>query len=197
MDRMAAARADCANNRRSPGYTRPCFDLPSEDLRTPSSRTSLTYACFRAFSSRTSLHNVHAGSAALRAAVSSSLGATAALFVGFVILSGSAPPVLPSPLTNRGARMSVAHIVTLSHSRALRRLGTTHSLAGGAIQTPLGWQLRLPSSSTKTIPAVLLTSCRYASLVIPQKIGLLRSPVPARQRRHRWSISKLYYYPVF
>ncbi len=105
-------------------------DSPSGTRVHPRARTSATFACLRAFISRALLHNVRAGSAALRASVSSALGDTAALSVGLVILS-PVRPIQPS-YEPRRAHLRHAHRHARPHTRIPCRSGATRALAGVA-----------------------------------------------------------------
>ncbi|TFK77953.1 hypothetical protein K466DRAFT_668569 [Polyporus arcularius HHB13444] len=67
--------------------------------------------------------------------------------------SSSAPPVLSSPLTNGGARISVAHIVMPAVNAAYRVTQARHALwlaRSLLARTPLCWQLLLADSCTNT-----------------------------------------------
>ncbi len=142
MDTMEAARAELGQQ---PTFARihgsVCLDTPRPPpgslarARSPT-RNSIVFACLRAFRLCASLHNVRAGSAALRTSVSAALGDTAALSMGL----GIQP---------RRAHLRRAHRHARRQSRIPCHTGATCSLAGSLLaQMPLCWQLLLAASCT-------------------------------------------------
>ncbi|TFK79249.1 hypothetical protein K466DRAFT_592479 [Polyporus arcularius HHB13444] len=129
MDTMAAACAECDQQ---PTFVRVHTSTsPSRTRVHPRAHTSVVFTCLRVFRSRTSLHNVRAGCAALRASVSSALGDIAALSVDFVILS-PARPIQPS-YEPRRAHLPRAHRHARPHTHIPCHSGATRCLAEVAL----------------------------------------------------------------
>lgn len=99
----------------------------------------------------------------------------------------SAPPVTSSPLTNRGARISVTHIVMPALIPAYRVAQARRVLLLRSLlaRTPLCSQLLLPSSTNakyaRSAPEVLSVMRPWDG-----SSGPLEAPVSARQRRYCW-----------
>ncbi|RDX49162.1 hypothetical protein OH76DRAFT_559734 [Lentinus brumalis] len=186
MDTMEAARTKCGQQptfARVHGSVPRHLDLPQEDSRTPAPSpvpVSRSRACVPSAHARPSTTSAHA--APLFPPLSPPPSVTLRLYLWASV--SSAPPVLSIPLSNRGARISVAHIIMPALIPAYRVAQARHVLwrLGSLLARTLRcWQLRLPSSRTNTMPAVLLTSsllCVPACLCWSAGIPRVCSPAP-------------------